>query len=81
MDRVAELLDMYLAEYSANKRLKKRPGRLVLTSSGKKGIVYNDDKLTNDGKVKVHLIDDNHQLLDQRLLCDPAKLKQIGFTD
>ena len=52
----------------------KNSGKVVLTESGKKGIIYNKECSFN-GKLKVHCVDGN------KLLCDPQKLKLIGFID
>lgn len=53
---------------------KKRNGRVVETIKGVKGIVYEDDLIINN-LVLVYL--DNKM----QMLCNPDKLKTIGYVD
>jgi len=59
--------------------MKKRPGKLVLTKTGKKGRTYNDEGL-HFGKVKVYILKEM-KLTGEKLLCDPVTLQVIGFID
>jgi len=64
--------------------MRKKPGRLVETSKGEKGVVYNSD--LNDtslynGKIPVHVVDENFQPTGARKLCSYESLKLIGYTD
>lgn len=54
---------------------------IVETKTGKKGVVYVNKPLLN-GKVCVYIIDENQNEIENKfLLCDPKTLKQIGFID
>lgn len=56
-----------------------KPGYLVKTKTGKTGRTYHAEKMVN-GKLKVHVMED-YNLTGEKLLCDPKKLKIIGFID
>jgi hypothetical protein len=58
----------------------KRPGKLVKTEKGHKGIIYNDDPIHN-GKYQVRLIDEKFKPTGVNMLCSPDKLTTIGFID
>lgn len=57
-----------------------KPGTIVKTSKGKKGIVYTNEFPVNE-KVKVYVLDKSFNLTGEKLLCDPNKLKVIGYVD
>lgn len=57
-----------------------RPGRLVETSEGKKGFIYNDEEQIN-GKHRVYIVDDNFQPTKEKLLCLPESLTIKGYID
>ena len=69
----------------------KRPGRLVQTKTGLKGIIYNDEKPVKVGaesKLVVHVLNQDMTPAissingkQRKLLVKPANLKVIGFTD
>lgn len=50
-----------------------RPGRIVTTKTGLKGVAFHDDPPVN-GKVVVYV-------KDKKMLCDPAGLKVVGYVD
>lgn len=52
----------------------RRAGRIVTTSTGKQGVVYNVSEMINQ-KVQVHCSDGS------KLLCDPNTLTYNGFID
>lgn len=61
-------------------------GQIVLTKSGKLGIVKNSSQPINN-KIPVHLVDEKYQpVLDEKfnqvvLLCDPKTLTLKGFVN
>ncbi len=57
-----------------------RKGSIVLTKSGKKGFVYNDDSST-ETKIKVHIVDERFEETGEKLLCTPESLTLIGYKD
>lgn len=65
---------------SKNSNYRKRPGNIVLTSTGKTGRTYHDDKPI-EGKVKVYIINDEFNLTGENLLCAPDSLQLRGFID
>jgi hypothetical protein len=58
----------------------KRPGKLVKTSKGFKGIIYNDEP-THNGKYQVRLVGKDLKLTGANMLCSPDKLIKIGNVD
>lgn len=63
-------------------------GKLVITGTGKLGIIYNRDMPFNDpaGRVPVTLLDEKYQPLlkegeRQVLLCNPNNCRLTGYQD
>ncbi len=58
------------------------PGKIVITKNGWKGVVYNSEmaKRKAGDKIPVHAFNPFTQK-EEKLLCNPSDLKQIGFTD
>jgi hypothetical protein len=55
----------------------RKGGRIVETESGK-GRTNNGSLLIN-GKIPVELIDDEYVPTGKKILCDPKKIRTIGF--
>lgn len=60
--------------------MSKNSGYLVTTKTGKKGRTYHNEKPLN-GKIKVHVINDEWELTGEKLLCSPEGLIRNGFID
>ena len=60
----------------------KNPGKIVMTKSGQKGIVYNSEckDLKKGDKMPVNILQDKPGL-PSKMLCDGATLTVIGFVD
>jgi hypothetical protein len=59
--------------------MKKRPGKIVRTKSGKIGRTYSDEKL-HFGKVRVYIMKE-YELTGEKLMCDPESLVVVGYID
>jgi hypothetical protein len=57
--------------------MSKDAGYLVETKTGKRGRTYHREKLIN-GKMIVYIKTDDKEV---KMLCDPQKIKIIGFVD
>lgn len=73
--------------------MERRPGRIVITSTGRVGIVYNDLEPIN-GKLRVKIIAESYEAFapkdgksdtkvnpPENILAAPESLKVIGFSD
>jgi len=58
----------------------KRAGFIVLTKTGLKGIIYNDEA-REGGKNKTYIVDDNLKPTGLKMLCDPMTQQIIGFIN
>lgn len=64
--------------------MSKKPGRLVQTNKGSLGIVYNkdmNDTSLYNGKIPVHIIDENFNPTGEKILCKQENLTLKGYTD
>jgi|GEM_PF-5115589 len=67
---------------------KKRRGKIVKTSYGRKGIIYDDEQPVG-GKLVLHLVDDTEAMLpvlgedskQQKILVSTSKVEIIGYVD
>lgn len=64
------------------------PGKLVALSDGRKGIVYNKTQALSDGKLTVHLLDEEfnpvisgHTGKQAIVFKAPSELTLIGLSD
>jgi len=60
--------------------MSKNSGFLVETKTGKKGRTYHKEKLINK-KTVVHLVDENNEETNVKMLCDSKSLKITGYID
>lgn len=58
----------------------KREGFIVLTKTGYKGIIYNDEA-REGGKNKTYIVDANLKPTGLKMLCDPMTQQIIGFIN
>ena len=58
----------------------KRSGFLVITKTGKRGIIYHDEARVN-GKNKTYIVNSEYKETGERMLCDPMAMQIIGFIN
>jgi hypothetical protein len=60
----------------------KNSGYLVLTTSGKKGVVKHAEiPKDKEEKLPVHVLNDAYEMTGEKLLCTRESLKTIGMYD